>query len=55
MTVPHRRQAQGVADLPAEYQRFLTLVAAAPRAVACRDVCEQLGVPIAAKEHRGRA
>ncbi|WP_167450094.1 hypothetical protein [Streptomyces hyaluromycini] len=38
---------------PAEYQRFLTLIAAPPRAVACRDVCEQLGVPIAAKNIEG--
>jgi hypothetical protein len=53
MTVSHRRQARGVADLPAEYQRFLALIAAAPRAVACRDVCEQLGVPIAAKNIEG--
>ncbi|MER7184291.1 hypothetical protein ABT404_33320 [Streptomyces hyaluromycini] len=38
---------------PAEYRRFLTQIAAAPRAVACRDVCEQLGVPIAAKNVEG--
>lgn len=53
MTVPHRRQARGLADLPEEYQRFLALIAAAPRPVACRYVCEHLGVLIAAKNIEG--
>ncbi|MCP2313998.1 hypothetical protein [Kitasatospora paracochleata] len=53
MTVPHRRQARGVSDLPGEYQRFLELIAASPRPAAFRYVREQLGVPIAAKNIEG--
>jgi hypothetical protein len=47
LAVPHRGEADGVADLPAEYQRLVQVVAeegAAGQGAACKRVTVKLGL-----------
>jgi hypothetical protein len=49
ITVPVR----GAGALPEDYAALWELVAAAPKAVTCRDVCEQLGWELLPKNTEG--
>lgn len=53
LLIPYRQHAAGAEDLPADYQALLSAVRAAPGPLICKQVCEQLGLPLEAGQVEG--